>query len=91
MEAVRGPAEQSSHSVAACHVHPPLIVPIQPAAYPQIFDVLAAATYLAQALEPTIAIIVFITVGSYIPLTVRGHEAACLRITHITLGLPARV
>ncbi|EFJ49390.1 hypothetical protein VOLCADRAFT_59332 [Volvox carteri f. nagariensis] len=37
---------------------------------PQIFDVLAAATYLAQALEPTIAIIVFVTVGSYIPLTV---------------------
>ncbi|PNW75764.1 hypothetical protein CHLRE_12g561550v5 [Chlamydomonas reinhardtii] len=37
---------------------------------PQIFDVLAAATYLAQALEPTIAIIVFIAVGSYIPLTV---------------------
>ncbi|GIL87517.1 hypothetical protein Vretimale_1580 [Volvox reticuliferus] len=37
---------------------------------PQMFDVLAAATYLAQALEPTIAIIVFITVGSYIPLTI---------------------
>ncbi|KAG2448115.1 hypothetical protein HYH02_006700 [Chlamydomonas schloesseri] len=37
---------------------------------PQIFDVLAAATYLAQALEPTIAIIVFIAVGSYIPLTI---------------------
>ncbi|GLC47382.1 hypothetical protein PLESTB_001360600 [Pleodorina starrii] len=37
---------------------------------PQMFDVLAAATYLAQALEPTIAIIVFVTVGSYIPLTV---------------------
>ncbi|KAG2483230.1 hypothetical protein HYH03_017887 [Edaphochlamys debaryana] len=37
---------------------------------PQIFDVLAAATYLAQALEPTIAIIVFVTVGSYIPLTI---------------------
>lgn len=36
----------------------------------QMFDVLAAATYLAQALEPTIAIIVFITVGSYIPLTI---------------------
>ncbi|GLI70029.1 hypothetical protein VaNZ11_014765, partial [Volvox africanus] len=37
---------------------------------PQMFDVLAAATYLAQALEPTIAMIVFITVGSYIPLTI---------------------
>ncbi|GFR40137.1 hypothetical protein Agub_g693, partial [Astrephomene gubernaculifera] len=41
---------------------------------PQIFDVLAAATYLAQALEPTIAIIVFFTVGSYIPLTIAITE-----------------
>lgn len=35
-----------------------------------MFDVLAAATFLSQALQPAIAIIVFITVGSYIPLTV---------------------
>lgn len=40
----------------------------------QLFDVLAAATYLAQALEPSIAIIVFITVGSYIPLTIAITE-----------------
>eukprot|EP00201_Polytomella_parva_P019082 CAMPEP_0175051040 /NCGR_PEP_ID=MMETSP0052_2-20121109/7575_1 /TAXON_ID=51329 ORGANISM="Polytomella parva, Strain SAG 63-3" /NCGR_SAMPLE_ID=MMETSP0052_2 /ASSEMBLY_ACC=CAM_ASM_000194 /LENGTH=815 /DNA_ID=CAMNT_0016315273 /DNA_START=575 /DNA_END=3023 /DNA_ORIENTATION=- len=37
---------------------------------PQILDVFVAATYLAQALEPSVAIIVFITVGSYIPLTI---------------------
>jgi ATP-binding cassette subfamily B (MDR/TAP) protein 6 len=31
---------------------------------------LAAATYLAGSLEPTIAAITFVTIGSYIPLTV---------------------
>lgn len=31
---------------------------------------LAAATYLAGALEPWVALIVFITIGSYIPLTI---------------------
>lgn len=42
---------------------------------------LAAATYLSSALEPWIAAITFITVGSYIPLTIivtewRGRCAA---------------
>lgn len=36
---------------------------------PQIIDVLTAATYLSQALQPGIAAIVFITVGSYMPAT----------------------
>lgn len=31
---------------------------------------LAAATYLAGALEPWVALIVFLTIGSYIPLTI---------------------
>jgi len=37
---------------------------------PTCIDVLAASTYLAQALEPSIAITTFITVGSYIPITI---------------------
>ncbi|WIA42366.1 hypothetical protein OEZ86_008373 [Tetradesmus obliquus] len=37
---------------------------------PQIVDMLAAATYLAGALEPWVALIVFVTIGSYIPLTI---------------------
>jgi ATP-binding cassette subfamily B (MDR/TAP) protein 6 len=41
---------------------------------PQLFDVLAASTYLASALEPWIALVVFITVGSYIPLTIAVTE-----------------
>jgi ATP-binding cassette subfamily B (MDR/TAP) protein 6 len=36
----------------------------------QIVDMLAAATYLAGALEPWVALIVFVTIGSYIPLTI---------------------
>jgi hypothetical protein len=36
----------------------------------QIVDMFAAATYLAGALEPWVALIVFITIGSYIPLTI---------------------
>ena len=30
---------------------------------PQLFDVLAASTYLASVLEPWIAVVVFVTVG----------------------------
>eukprot|EP00891_Asterochloris_glomerata_P000737 jgi/Astpho2/737/e_gw1.00015.6.1_t len=37
---------------------------------PQIFDIAAACAYMATALQPWIAIIVFITLVSYIPLTV---------------------
>lgn len=37
---------------------------------PQLVDVLIGSTYLAQALEPTIAIIMFVTVGCYMPITV---------------------
>lgn len=36
----------------------------------QIVDMFTAATYLAGALEPWVALIVFITIGSYIPLTI---------------------
>lgn len=36
----------------------------------QMIDVLAAATYLSQALDPTIAVIVFVTVSLYIPMTI---------------------
>lgn len=35
-----------------------------------MIDVLAAATYLSQALDPTIAVIVFVTVSLYIPMTI---------------------
>lgn len=41
---------------------------------PSVVDVLVAATYLAQAMEPSIAVIVFVTVGSYIPLTIAITE-----------------
>uniref|UniRef100_A0A7R9V3N9 Uncharacterized protein n=1 Tax=Chlamydomonas euryale TaxID=1486919 RepID=A0A7R9V3N9_9CHLO len=37
---------------------------------PQLIDVLVSSTYLAQALEPTIAVIMFCTVASYMPITV---------------------
>ena len=40
----------------------------------QIFDIIAACTYLAAALEPWIAVVVFITLISYIPLTVALTE-----------------
>lgn len=41
---------------------------------PQMFDVLAAATYLSMALEPWIALIMFVTIGSYIPMTIMVTE-----------------
>jgi ATP-binding cassette subfamily B (MDR/TAP) protein 6 len=41
---------------------------------PQLLDVLLASCYLAAALEPWIALVVFITVGSYIPLTIAVTE-----------------
>ena len=37
---------------------------------PQMFDILAACVYIASALEPWIAIIMFITLSSYLPLTI---------------------
>lgn len=37
---------------------------------PQLFDIVAACAYLATALQPWIAVILFITLASYIPLTV---------------------
>ncbi|KAF6263959.1 ABC transporter type 1, transmembrane domain-containing protein, partial [Scenedesmus sp. NREL 46B-D3] len=40
------------------------------AAIQNIVDMVAAATYLAGALEPWVALIVFVTIGSYIPLTI---------------------
>lgn len=37
---------------------------------PQIFDIVAACIFIAAALEGWIAVIVFVTLGSYIPLTI---------------------
>lgn len=47
-----------------------------------MFDVAAASVYMALALQPWIAIIVFITLGSYIPMTIyltewRGKFRRC--------------
>lgn len=36
----------------------------------QLFDILAASVYISTALEPWIAVIVFFTLSSYIPLTI---------------------
>lgn len=54
------------------HPQPPCLTrAVTPVPSPaQIIDMLAAATYLAGSLEPTIAAITFVTIGSYIPLTV---------------------
>lgn len=70
------PVSLLGHHTAFSNAIPFFPLALRPPPGLQIFDVLAAATYLAQALEPTIAIIVFITVGSYIPLTV-GVEVIC--------------
>ena len=37
---------------------------------PQLFDIVAACIFISAALEPWIAVIVFITLGSYIPVTI---------------------
>jgi len=37
---------------------------------PQLFDIAAAAVYVAAALEPWVAAIMFVTLASYIPLTI---------------------
>ncbi|GAX77414.1 hypothetical protein CEUSTIGMA_g4860.t1, partial [Chlamydomonas eustigma] len=37
---------------------------------PQLIDVLISSTYLAQAMDPMIAIIMFFTVASYMPITI---------------------
>ncbi|KAK9864361.1 hypothetical protein WJX84_009107 [Apatococcus fuscideae] len=37
---------------------------------PQMFDILAACIYIASVLEPWIAIIMFVTLASYLPLTI---------------------
>jgi len=41
---------------------------------PQIFDIAAACVYLATALQPWIAVIVFVTLVSYIPVTIYFTE-----------------
>ena len=41
---------------------------------PQIFDIAAACVYLATALQPWIAVIVFVTLISYIPVTIYFTE-----------------
>ncbi len=48
---------------------------------PQVADIVVACLYLAIKMQPWAAIIVFITVASYVPLTVRGPwKAASSRI-----------
>jgi hypothetical protein len=37
---------------------------------PQLFDIVAACIFISAALQPWIAVIVFITLGSYIPVTI---------------------
>ena len=37
---------------------------------PSIFDLVAASVYIGVALQPWIAVIVFVTLVSYIPLTI---------------------
>ncbi len=41
---------------------------------PQIIDVASACIYMAVALEPWVAVIVFVTVASYVPLTIYVTE-----------------
>lgn len=53
-----------------------------PGAGPQLFDIVAACAYLATALQPWIAVILLVTLISYIPLTVyltewRGRFRRC--------------
>lgn len=36
----------------------------------QLFDIVGACIYMAAALQPWIAVVVFITLASYIPLTI---------------------
>ena len=53
---------------------------------PQLFDIVAACIFISAALEPWIAVIVFITLGSYIPVTVfltewRVKHRRCARST----------
>jgi hypothetical protein len=56
---------------------------------PQIIDVVVASTYLAIYLDPLIAMIVFITIGSYIPLTVLVTECAPTPPAPVARGLLA--
>ena len=53
------------------------------AAGPQLLDIIAACAYLATALQPWIAVILLVTLISYIPLTVyltewRGRFRRCV-------------
>ena len=50
---------------------------------PQLLDIIAACAYLATALQPWIAVILLVTLISYIPLTVyltewRGRFRRCV-------------
>ncbi len=41
---------------------------------PQLLDIVVACTYLALYMQPWAAGIVFVTVSSYVPLTVSGQK-----------------
>jgi hypothetical protein len=64
---------------------------------PQLFDIVAACIFISAALEPWIAVIVFITLGSYIPVTIFLTEwrvkhrrcAAALSLAHTCRMLAA--
>ena len=52
---------------------------------PQLFDIVAACIFISAALEAWIAVIVFITLGSYIPVTIFLTE---WRVKHRQVPLP---
>ena len=47
---------------------------LHPPSPSQVADILVACTYLAVKMQPWAAIIVFVTVASYVPLTVSHRE-----------------
>ena len=51
---------------------------------PSLFDIAAASVYVAAELNTWVAIIVFVTMASYIPITVRPT------FTHLCLWIMAR-
>lgn len=56
---------------------------------PQLFDIVAACIFISAALQPWIAVIVFITLGSYIPVTIVLTEwrVKYRRCVHLPLSL----
>lgn len=62
---------------------PALPLPVPRTAGPAVFDIAAASVYMALALKPWIAAIVFITLSGYVPMTItltewRGKFRRCV-------------